>query len=48
MPYRIFKKISQKQTIEKIQNLLKEIYERVIDLTIPDMGKIIMYILKFE
>ena len=43
-----FKKISQKQISEKIQKNIKEIYELVIDLKIPDMGKISMYITKFE
>ena len=43
-----FKKISQKQISEKIQNLLKEIYELVIDLKNPHMGKISMHILKFD
>ena len=43
-----FKKISRKQISEKIQNLLKEIYELVIDLRISDMVKINIHILKFE
>ena len=43
-----FKKISQKQISEKIQNLLKEIYELSMDFTIPDFGKISMHILKFD
>ena len=37
-----FKKISQKQISEKIQNLLKEIYELEIGLKTPDMGKLSM------
>ena len=43
-----FKKILQKQISEKIQILLRKIYELVIYLKIPDMGKISMHILKFE
>ena len=43
-----FKKISQKQISEKIQNLLKEIYELSMDFKIPDLGKISMHILKFD
>ena len=38
----------QKQISEKIQNLLMEIYELVIDLKIRDICKISMHILKLE
>ena len=44
---RDFQKILQKQISEKIQNLLKEIYELMIDLKIPHIGKISMHMLKF-
>ena len=43
-----FKKISQKQISEKVQNLLKEIYELSMDFEIPDLGKISMHILIFD
>ena len=42
------KKILQKKISEKIQKLLKEIYDLVIYLKIPDIGKISMRLLKFE
>jgi hypothetical protein len=38
-----FKKILQKQISEKIENLLKEIYELSMDLKIPDLGKILKF-----